>query len=120
MFSPAEVFSALLAAPASASPAGSAAAAAGGGQDGSLVGFPAACMARESRENGYSGMHRNGNGNYVDDEANDIVVSESTHKCYYEGEIYEDGSQWKPHADCQMCSCQVSRCRPASQCISLI
>lgn len=41
-----------------------------------------------------------------DQEANDLTVS---HKCYYEGNIFDDGSQWKAqHQDCQMCSCQVS------------
>lgn len=41
-----------------------------------------------------------------DQETNDVT---STHKCYYEGNIFEDGSQWRAqHQDCQMCSCQVS------------
>lgn len=62
-----------------------------------------------------NGLQRNGNGNgnggnYLEDEANDIAVSGTTHKCYYEGQIFEDGSQWKAvHHDCQMCYCQVSQ-----------
>lgn len=41
-----------------------------------------------------------------DHQNNDIS---SSHKCYYEGEIFEDGSQWKAqHQQCQMCSCLVS------------
>lgn len=41
-----------------------------------------------------------------DHQSNDIS---SSHKCYYEGEIFEDGSQWKAqHQECQMCSCLVS------------
>ncbi|KAI1285378.1 Dorsal-ventral patterning protein Sog [Halotydeus destructor] len=39
------------------------------------------------------------NGNYLDDEAegNDInhVSGSSSHKCYYEGQIFDDGSQWR-------------------------
>lgn len=46
------------------------------------------------------------NVNVMDDQEDNTVTS--THKCYYEGEIFEDGSQWKAqHQDCQMCSCQV-------------
>lgn len=45
-------------------------------------------------------------GSVLDDqETNDVTTS---HKCYYEGNIFDDGSQWKAqHQDCQMCSCQV-------------
>jgi hypothetical protein len=42
----------------------------------------------------------------MDDQEDNRVTS--THKCYYEGEIFEDGSQWKAqHQECQMCFCQV-------------
>lgn len=42
----------------------------------------------------------------TDHQTNDIS---SSHKCYYEGQIFEDGSQWKAqHEECQMCSCVVS------------
>lgn len=45
-------------------------------------------------------------GSVLDDqETNDVT---SSHKCYYEGNIFDDGSLWKAqHQDCQMCSCQV-------------
>lgn len=48
------------------------------------------------------------NSNLMDDqETNDITT---THKCFYEGNIFDDGSQWKAqHQDCQMCSCQVRK-----------
>lgn len=47
-----------------------------------------------------------GNVNVMDDQEDNRV--ESTHKCYYEGEIFEDGSQWQAqHHECQMCMCQV-------------
>lgn len=46
------------------------------------------------------------NFNIMDDQEDNRVTS--THKCYYEGEIFEDGSQWKAqHQECQMCFCQV-------------
>ena len=44
--------------------------------------------------------------NVMDDQENNDVAS--SHKCYYEGNIFDDGSQWKAqHQECQMCSCQV-------------
>ncbi|XP_076365142.1 chordin-like isoform X1 [Tachypleus tridentatus] len=38
------------------------------------------------------------------------IYPEPTHKCYYEGEVIEDGLQWKAqHETCTMCSCQMGR-----------
>jgi hypothetical protein len=46
---------------------------------------------------------------YINDEdSQSNIIGEPTHKCYYEGAIYEDGAQWKAqHDDCEMCFCQV-------------
>jgi len=46
---------------------------------------------------------------YINDEdSQNNLIGEPSHKCYYEGEIYEDGAQWKAqHDDCEMCFCQV-------------
>jgi len=47
------------------------------------------------------------NVNVMDDQEDNRITS--THKCFYEGEIFQDGSQWRAqHQECQMCSCQVS------------
>ena len=52
-------------------------------------------------------------------EANDLLTS--SHKCYYEGNIFEDGSQWKAqHQDCQMCSCQVCSRAAASHRLTVL
>lgn len=107
------MFSALLGAPGKQSgsgpEAGSVVSSIGSGINSGGMSFPSSCtMLRKDEKENANTLQRNGN--YLDDEANDILVSESAHKCYYEGDILEDGSQWKsPHMDCQMCSCQVSR-----------
>lgn len=48
---------------------------------------------------------------YVNDEnSQNNLIGEPSLKCYYEGAIYEDGSQWKAqHDDCEMCFCQRGR-----------
>ena len=43
-----------------------------------------------------------------DENSQNNLIGEPTHKCYYERMIYEDGSQWKTERDdCEMCFCQV-------------
>ncbi|CAN8016245.1 unnamed protein product, partial [Ixodes persulcatus] len=43
-------------------------------------------------------------------ENNEIYRIESNHKCYYDGEVFDDGAQWTArHEECVMCSCQRGR-----------
>ena len=43
-----------------------------------------------------------------DENSQNNLIGEPSHKCYYERMIYEDGSQWKTERDdCEMCFCQV-------------
>ncbi|KAH9376980.1 hypothetical protein HPB48_021546 [Haemaphysalis longicornis] len=43
-------------------------------------------------------------------ENNEIYRIESNHKCYYDGEVFDDGAQWTArHEECVMCSCQARR-----------
>ncbi|KAL1428497.1 hypothetical protein MTO96_002870 [Rhipicephalus appendiculatus] len=43
-------------------------------------------------------------------ENNEIYRIESNHKCYYDGEVFDDGAQWTArHEACVMCSCQRGR-----------
>ncbi|KAH7957267.1 hypothetical protein HPB52_016978 [Rhipicephalus sanguineus] len=43
-------------------------------------------------------------------ENNEIYRIESNHKCYYDGEVFDDGAQWTArHEACVMCSCQARR-----------
>lgn len=43
-------------------------------------------------------------------ENNEVYRIESNHKCYYDGEVFEDGAQWTArHEECVMCSCQRGR-----------
>lgn len=45
-------------------------------------------------------------GSFLEDQ--EVSENSVSHKCYYEGQIFQDGSQWKAqHQECQMCSCQV-------------
>ena len=48
-----------------------------------------------------------------DENSQNNLIGEPTHKCYYERMIYEDGSQWKTERDdCEMCFCQVLSPKP--------
>ncbi|CAG2109876.1 unnamed protein product [Medioppia subpectinata] len=43
-----------------------------------------------------------------DQNSQNNLIGEPTHKCYYEAKIYEEGSQWKTERDdCEMCFCQL-------------
>lgn len=54
-------------------------------------------------------------GSFLEDQ--EVAENSVSHKCYYEGQIFEDGSQWKAqHQECQMCSCQV-KLKSVRQCI---
>ncbi|XP_077508917.1 chordin short gastrulation isoform X2 [Amblyomma americanum] len=75
--------------------------------------IPETCLPELAQGGGSSGSGGMAVPGYSSDtgaENNEIYRIESNHKCYYDGEVFDDGAQWTArHEACVMCSCQRGR-----------